>query len=206
MGAWTFVEPQLRRVLDGRGTRRLALCRTPGFGLTATGLMKKHRAARQHCSTRRSAEMNRPPITLTRLGKRHGHGNPRPTLGESVTEATIGKWFKKPGDAVAVDEPLVELETDKVTIEVPAPAAGVLEQIAVKDGETVGVGALLGRSRTARRRRHRPRRRAARLRKCRSREDEARPQTPSMSRRSRTTPKAAGKPPASQCRKLLGRS
>ena len=67
-----------------------------------------------------------------------------PTLGESVTEATIGKWFKKPGEAVAVDEPLVELETDKVTIEVPAPAAGVLEGIAAKDGETVAVGALLG--------------------------------------------------------------
>src|ERR1700749_1509627 len=67
-----------------------------------------------------------------------------PTLGESVTEATIGKWFKKAGDVVAVDEPLVELETDKVTIEVPAPAAGVLADIAVKDGETVGVGALLG--------------------------------------------------------------
>ncbi|BAT58692.1 dihydrolipoyllysine-residue succinyltransferase component of 2-oxoglutarate dehydrogenase complex [Variibacter gotjawalensis] len=67
-----------------------------------------------------------------------------PTLGESVTEATIGKWFKKPGDAVAVDEPLVELETDKVTIEVPAPAAGVLGEITAKDGETVGVGALLG--------------------------------------------------------------
>src|SRR5262245_2594709 len=67
-----------------------------------------------------------------------------PTLGESVTEATIGKWFKQPGDAVAVDEPLVELETDKVTIEVPAPAAGVLSQIAAKDGETVAVGALLG--------------------------------------------------------------
>jgi len=67
-----------------------------------------------------------------------------PTLGESVTEATIGKWFKKPGDAVAVDEPLVELETDKVTIEVPAPAAGVLADIAAKDGETVAVGALLG--------------------------------------------------------------
>src|SRR5579872_2060559 len=67
-----------------------------------------------------------------------------PTLGESVTEATIGKWFKHPGDAVAVDEPLVELETDKVTIEVPAPAAGVLAQIAAKDGETVAVGALLG--------------------------------------------------------------
>jgi len=67
-----------------------------------------------------------------------------PTLGESVTEATIGKWFKQPGDRVAVDEPLVELETDKVTIEVPAPAAGVLSQIAVKNGETVAVGALLG--------------------------------------------------------------
>ena len=67
-----------------------------------------------------------------------------PTLGESVTEATVGKWFKKPGDAVAVDEPLVELETDKVTLEVPAPAAGVLGDIAAKDGETVGVGAILG--------------------------------------------------------------
>jgi 2-oxoglutarate dehydrogenase E2 component (dihydrolipoamide succinyltransferase) len=67
-----------------------------------------------------------------------------PTLGESVTEATIGKWFKKAGEAVAVDEPLVELETDKVTIEVPAPAAGVLAEIAAKDGETVAVGALLG--------------------------------------------------------------
>src|SRR4029077_6719844 len=67
-----------------------------------------------------------------------------PTLGESVTEATIGKWFKHPGDAVAVDEPLVELETDKVTIEVPAPAAGVLGEIAAKDGDTVAVGALVG--------------------------------------------------------------
>src|SRR3954467_8600246 len=67
-----------------------------------------------------------------------------PTLGESVTEATIGKWFKKVGDAIAADEPLVELETDKVTIEVPAAAAGTLSEIAAKEGETVGVGALLG--------------------------------------------------------------
>ena len=67
-----------------------------------------------------------------------------PTLGESVTEATVGKWFKRPGDAVAVDEPLVELETDKVTLEVPAPAAGILAEITVKDGDTVAVGALLG--------------------------------------------------------------
>ncbi len=67
-----------------------------------------------------------------------------PTLGESVTEATIAQWFKKPGEAVAVDEPLVELETDKVTIEVPAPAAGTIESILVAEGETVEVGALLG--------------------------------------------------------------
>ena len=60
-----------------------------------------------------------------------------PTLGESVTEATIGRWFKKAGDAVAVDEPLVELETDKVTIEVPAPSAGTLGEIIAKDGQTV---------------------------------------------------------------------
>ena len=67
-----------------------------------------------------------------------------PTLGESVTEATVGKWYKKAGDAVSADEVLVELETDKVTLEVPAPAAGTLAEIAVKEGDTVGVGALLG--------------------------------------------------------------
>jgi 2-oxoglutarate dehydrogenase E2 component (dihydrolipoamide succinyltransferase) len=67
-----------------------------------------------------------------------------PSLGESVTEATIGKWFKQRGDLVAADEPLVELETDKVTIEVPAPAAGILSEIVAGDGETVAVGALLG--------------------------------------------------------------
>jgi len=67
-----------------------------------------------------------------------------PTLGESVSEATIGKWFKKVGDAVKADEPLLELETDKVTLEVNAPAAGVLSEIVAHDGDTVGVGALLG--------------------------------------------------------------
>mgnify|MGYP000338737766 CR=1 FL=1 len=66
-----------------------------------------------------------------------------PTLGESVSEATIGKWFKKPGDAVKADEPLVELETDKVTLEVNAPASGVLSEITVKDGETVVIGGLI---------------------------------------------------------------
>lgn len=67
-----------------------------------------------------------------------------PTLGESVTEATIGKWFKKVGDTIAADEPLVELETDKVTIEVPAAAAGVLAEIVAQEGDTVEVNALLG--------------------------------------------------------------
>jgi 2-oxoglutarate dehydrogenase E2 component (dihydrolipoamide succinyltransferase) len=67
-----------------------------------------------------------------------------PALGESVTEATIGQWFKKVGDAVAVDEPVVELETDKVTIEVPASVAGVLTAIAANPGDTVNVGALIG--------------------------------------------------------------
>ena len=67
-----------------------------------------------------------------------------PTLGESVSEATIGRWFKKPGDAVKADEPLVELETDKVTLEVNAPATGTLGDITAKDGETVTPGALLG--------------------------------------------------------------
>ena len=67
-----------------------------------------------------------------------------PTLGESVTEATVGQWYKQAGDAVTADEPLVELETDKVTVEVPAPASGVLSEIVVKAGDTVAVGSVLG--------------------------------------------------------------
>ncbi|MBV9112160.1 MAG: 2-oxoglutarate dehydrogenase complex dihydrolipoyllysine-residue succinyltransferase [Hyphomicrobiales bacterium] len=67
-----------------------------------------------------------------------------PTLGESVTEATIGRWFKQPGEPVKADEPLVELETDKVTLEVNAPAAGVLGEQLAKEGQTVAVNAVLG--------------------------------------------------------------
>ena len=66
-----------------------------------------------------------------------------PTLGESVTEATVATWFKKPGDAVNVDEMLCELETDKVTVEVPSPIAGALGDIIAPEGQTVGVDALL---------------------------------------------------------------
>ena len=67
-----------------------------------------------------------------------------PAMGESVTEATVSKWFKKQGDAVKRDEPLLELETDKVTVEVPAPADGSIESISVQEGDTVQVGAILG--------------------------------------------------------------
>ena len=66
-----------------------------------------------------------------------------PTLGESVTEATVSTWFKQPGDSVAVDEMLCELETDKVTVEVPSPVAGTLAEIVAAEGATVGVDALL---------------------------------------------------------------
>ena len=67
-----------------------------------------------------------------------------PTLGESVTEATVAKWLKNKGDKVSSDEPIVELETDKVNVEVPSPSNGILENISAKEGETVNVGALLG--------------------------------------------------------------
>src|SRR5512142_2210831 len=67
-----------------------------------------------------------------------------PAMGESVTEATVARWFKNVGDAVTRDEPLLELETDKVTVEVPAPVDGAIESIAVKAGDTVQVGATLG--------------------------------------------------------------
>ena len=67
-----------------------------------------------------------------------------PTLGESVTEATVSKWLKSQGEKVIADEPIVELETDKVNVEVPAPINGVLGTITVKEGETVNVGSLLG--------------------------------------------------------------
>ena len=67
-----------------------------------------------------------------------------PTLGESVTEATVATWLKKPGDSVAIDEMLCELETDKVTVEVPSTVSGILSEIVAHEGETVGLDAILG--------------------------------------------------------------
>ncbi|HAI31023.1 MAG TPA: dihydrolipoamide succinyltransferase, partial [Thalassospira sp.] len=66
-----------------------------------------------------------------------------PALGESVTEATVAKWYKKVGEAVAADEPIVELETDKVTVEVNAPVAGAIAELVVEEGDEVEVGALI---------------------------------------------------------------
>src|SRR5436853_6162864 len=67
-----------------------------------------------------------------------------PSLGESVTEATVAKWLKRPGDAVAIDEPVAELETDKITLEIYAPSAGTLSEILADEGANVPVGAVLG--------------------------------------------------------------
>ncbi len=67
-----------------------------------------------------------------------------PTLGESITEATVSKWLKKIGEPFEIDEPLVEIETDKITVEVPAPSAGVLSKIKVKEGKDVSIGGVLG--------------------------------------------------------------
>ena len=144
MGAWSFIDPYLEWVLAHIDAKhqRVRYTGRPASASPATGMMSKHLqqlavAARRTRSANRRTQQGkrtRPMATEIRV----------PTLGESVTEATIGKWFKKAGDTVAVDEPLVELETDKVTVEVPSPAAGVLADITAKDGETVGVGALLG--------------------------------------------------------------
>ena len=68
-----------------------------------------------------------------------------PTLGESITEGTLGQWLKKPGDAVAADEPIASLETDKVSVEVPSPVAGVMAEQLVNEGDTVAVGAVIAR-------------------------------------------------------------
>ena len=138
-----------------------------------------------------------------------------PTLGESVTEATIGKWFKKPGDPVAVDEPLVELETDKVTIEVPAPAAGVLADIAAKDGQTVAVGALLGQiaegapSKTTPAPLGRPDQKTDTTAPINAAEEEPRPRPDTGSKPASpetSSPPAAAAPPAPSVRKLAAES
>src|SRR5450759_2555827 len=127
---------------DRRQASQPSLCRASGLRIDRGRADAEAPRAAQAIAGR-GVEVRR--ILCARELKRLNMADIRvPTLGESVTEATVGKWFKQPGDAVAVDEPLVELETDKVTLEVPAPAAGVLGEITAKNGETVAIGALLG--------------------------------------------------------------
>ena len=135
MGAWNFVDRRIEKVL-GRlesKARRPRYVGRDAAASPATGSARMH-AARAggagRCRARDRAEM----ATEIKV----------PTLGESVTSATVARWMKHAGDAVAADEPLVELETDKVTVEVTAPSAGVLTSISAPEGSEVPVGALLG--------------------------------------------------------------
>ena len=135
MGAWNFVDRRSEKVLAGSTVRR------SGRAMSAA---KRRRAPRPV----RPARMRREQAALVadRAGKRLMMATEIkvPTLGESVTSATVARWMKQEGEAVAADEPLVELETDKVTVEVSAPAAGVLTSISAPEGSEVPVGALLG--------------------------------------------------------------
>ena len=132
MGAWNFVDRRLEKVLgrlDSKATRP-QLCRSRGGGEPGDRLRRAcMRASRRRWSPRRwaSAEHDRRTPMATEIKV--------PTLGESVTSATVARWMKHEGDAVAADEPLVELETDKVTVEVSAPSAGVLSSISRAGGQ-----------------------------------------------------------------------
>ena len=156
MGAFSFLEPWLEWVFNQLGAtgKKPLYAGRPASASTAVGQMSKHLA---QLKTLLDEALPDHSLATGVTGEgTHTMTEIRvPTLGKSVTEATIGKWFKKPGDPVAVDEPLVELETDKVTVEVPSPAAGVLSDIAAKDGDTVAVGALLGQIKEGQQRRGR---------------------------------------------------
>ena len=149
MGAWTFIEPNIEWVLQHTpiANTRAALRRPAAVGGDG------HRARQQAqpgAEGAGGAGAGRLDGAFCERDERTGQRETMtieikvPALGESVTEATVGQWFKKPGEAVKADEPLVELETDKVTVEVPAPAAGVLADIKVAQGTTVAVGCVLG--------------------------------------------------------------
>ncbi len=136
MGAWFFVDAFLEWVLNQIGAKhqQRALCRPSGLGLDR-GRPDVEASGAAQAVPRRGAGLRR-----DRAGAMQGVNHdrhPRAHARRIGHRSDHRQWFKKPGDAVAVDEPLVELETDKVTIEVPAPAAGVLAEIAAKDGETV---------------------------------------------------------------------
>ena len=164
MGAWSFVAPRIEAVLERIGMRqtRPTYAGRPAAASPATGLYQQH--VREQTSLVEAALTGEPAEAVgtaaerdrQRSGRRRGEERTGsrggamsveirvPSLGESVTEATVAKWFKQVGDAVNADEPIVELETDKVTLEFNAPASGTLAEIAVEEGGEVEVGALLG--------------------------------------------------------------
>ena len=150
MGAWSFVAPRIEAVLKAVGmaqTRPVYAGRRPAAS-PATGLYQQHvkeqatliEAGDHRAATSRSRRQRRKPSEGSAMTVEIRV----PSLGELVTEATVAKWYKQIGDPVAADEPMVELETDKVTLEFNAPASGVLAEIVVEEGGEVEVGALLG--------------------------------------------------------------
>ena len=113
----------------------------------ATGLAKRHAAEQAALIADALGHSSRAAAAAARpvKGTRMATDVKVPTLGESITEGTLAQWLKKPGEAVAADEPIASLETDKVTVEVPSPVAGVLGEQLVKEGDTVAVGAVIAR-------------------------------------------------------------
>ena len=136
MGAWNFVDRRIEQVL-GRTRHRgkAAALRRPRRGRFA-----RHRPLQARTSTSRPSSSRALALARALMATEIKV----PSLGESVTEATVAKWLKQPGDVVALDDPLVELETDKATLEIPAPAAGILGAILAAEGADVPVGAVLG--------------------------------------------------------------
>ena len=147
MGAWTFMDRRIEKVLrtlDIKAKRPDYVGREDAAS-PATGLARIHAAAAGS-----PGAFGPRPVTRRRQDAINGRHDMTdilvPTLGESVSSATVARWLKKAGEAVAADEPLVELETDKVTVEVNAPSAGVLEAIAAAEGAEVGPAPCSGRS------------------------------------------------------------
>ena len=142
MGAWSFIDPYLEWVLAHIDAKhqRVRYTGRPASASPATGMMSKHLAQLAGVPRRRARRIEAKGTDSTN-GNRNPRSDPRQIRHRGDHRQMVQEGQ---GDAVAVDEPLVELETDKVTVEVPSPAAGVLAEIAAKEGETVGVGALLG--------------------------------------------------------------
>ena len=149
-GAWFFVEDLLEQCLTDCGHKgmRAQYAGRDASASPATGLAKRHAA--EQAAVIAAALGHSSPGSDARLPRRTIRDKMAtdvqvPTLGESITEGTLAQWLKKPGDAVAEDEPIASLETDKVSVEVPSPVAGVLAEQLVKEGDNVAVGAVIAR-------------------------------------------------------------